>query len=410
MSVSFSDDHTSVELAPTVTGSDELALALLRASTDALLDPQVLLEAARDSSGQVADFIYREVNQATCDYLGLTREEFIGHGIAEITPGVMVTLFPAYLKCLDSGEPISFNDYSYENEILADTRHYDIRATRATPDSLTVTWRDVTDRYHLAERNRILNQELQQHNDRLKVELDSAAAYMASIMPNGLQGRVTVSSRYLPSRELGGDCFSYYWIDDDHFLVKLIDVSGHGLEPALLAASVHNLIRSGSLSRETLLVPEAVLTELNHLFAMEHQNDHYLTMWFGIYQASTRSLRYASAGAPPALAFNPESGEAVAVTELFTTAAPVGAFADTVFSSSTYHVPLGCRMLIYSDGASEINFDDGEQLTGGNFKTLATRVAISSGWSLDDLIGALRALAPLGVFEDDCSMIQLQFD
>jgi len=402
--------RASDESAPTVAGSDELALALLRASTDALLDPQVLLEAAKDSSGQVVDFIYREVNQATCDYLGLSREEFIGHGIAEITPGVMLTLYPAYLGCLDSGEPVFFNDYSYTDEILADTRHYDIRATRATANSLTVTWRDVTDRFQLAERNRILNEELQQHNDRLKVELDSAAAYMASIMPNGLHGRVTVSSRYLPSRELGGDCFSFYWIDDDHLLVKLIDVSGHGLEPALLAASVHNLIRSGSLSRETLLVPEAVLTELNHLFAMEHQNDHYLTMWYGIYEASTRTLRYASAGAPPALAFNPGTGLAVAVTEIFTTAAPVGAFEDTVFSSGTYHVPPGCRMLIYSDGASEINLADGKQLTVGEFKKLATKVAASSGWSLGDLIDELRALTPSGVFEDDCSLIQLQFD
>jgi sigma-B regulation protein RsbU (phosphoserine phosphatase) len=209
---------------------------------------------------------------------------------------------------------------------------------------------------------------------------------------------------------LGGDCFSYYWIDDDHLLVKLIDVSGHGLEPALLAASVHNLIRSGSLSRETLLVPEAVLTELNHLFAMEHQNDHYLTMWYGIYEASTRTLRYASAGAPPALAFNLGTGLAVAVTEIFTTAAPVGAFEDTVFSSGTYHVPPGCRMLIYSDGASEINLADGKQLTVGEFKKLATKVAASSGWSLGDLIDELRALTPSDAFEDDCSLIQLQFD
>jgi serine phosphatase RsbU (regulator of sigma subunit) len=393
-----------------VAGSDELALSLLRASTDALLDPQVLLEALRDTSGQVVDFLYREVNQATCDYLGLSREELIGHGIVETMPGMRETLFPAYLECFNSGDPLFLNDVSYTNEVLADTRRYDIRVTRATPASLTLTWRDITERSQLTERNRILNQELQQHNDRLKVELDSAAAYMASIMPTGLYGRVTVSSRYLPSRELGGDCFSYYWLDDDRFLVELIDVSGHGLEPALLAASVHNLIRSGSLSRETLLVPEAVLTELNHLFAMENQNDHYLTMWYGIYEAPTRTLRYASAGAPPALAFNPETVVAAAVTEIFTTAAPVGAFEDTVFSSGTYHVPPGCRILIYSDGASEINLGDGEQLTAEEFKKVATKVAASSGWSLDDLIDDLRALTPSGAFEDDCSLIQLQFD
>ena len=53
----------------------ESAAALLRASTEALLDPQVLLEAVRDSSGRVVDFRYREVNQATCDYFGLARDD-----------------------------------------------------------------------------------------------------------------------------------------------------------------------------------------------------------------------------------------------------------------------------------------------------------------------------------------------
>ena len=50
---------------------------------------------------------------------------------------------------------------------------------------------------------------------------------MASIMPQGITGRVGVTSRYLPSRELGGDSFDDSWIDDDHLRVYLIDISGH---------------------------------------------------------------------------------------------------------------------------------------------------------------------------------------
>jgi PAS domain S-box-containing protein len=269
---------------------------------------------------------------------------------------------------------------------------------------------DVTARFEADELNRVLAQQLQQQTDRMKSELDSAAAYMASLMPSGLQGPVTASSRYLPSRELGGDCLDYYWIDDDHLLIKLIDVSGHGLEPALLAVSVHNLMRSGSLARETLLSPEAVLTELNRLFVMEQQSDHYFTMWYGIYEKSTRTLRYASAGAPPALAFNAATGTAIASTALSTPASPVGVFEDTEFTSRTYHVPPGCQILIYSDGASEITLADGQQLTGAAFEDLTNRVAASPDWSLDDLIDELRALTPTEVFEDDFSLIQLTFD
>ncbi|MGV1006734.1 MAG: PP2C family protein-serine/threonine phosphatase [Candidatus Nanopelagicales bacterium] len=383
---------------------------LLRVSSESLLDPQARLEATRDSSGQIVDFLYRDVNQATCDYLGLTREELIGLGVVEAMPGIRYTLLPDYVRCLDTGEPLILNDFSYDNEILADTRRYDLRCTRATPTALVLTWRDVTDRVHTMERLAASEQQLRQKSDLMKSELDSAATYMASIMPTGLQGAVQVSSRYLPSRQLGGDCLDYYWIDDDHLLIKLIDVSGHGLEPALLAVSVHNLMRSGSLTPETVLSPEAVLTKLNRLFAMDQHNDHYFTMWYGIYEASTRTLRYASAGAPPALAFNSATGTAVALTALSTPVPPVGLFEDTEFTSDTFQVPPGCRMLVYSDGASEITLADGQQLTGEAFEDLASRVAASSDWSLDDLIDELRALTPSGAFEDDFSLIQLKFD
>ena len=238
----------------------------------------------------------------------------------------------------------------------------------------------------------------------------SAADYMASIMPQGLTGRVGVTSRYLPSRELGGDCFDYSWIDDDHLLVYLIDVSGHGLEPALLSVSVHNMIRSGSLGAQTLLAPEVLLTELNSLFQMEQQGEHYFTMWCGVYQASTRTLRYANAGSPPPFAFSSADGSTVSVNELSVASTPIGMFEDSEFTAHTYQVPPGCQILIYSDGASEITLADDHQLKPTDFKKLLARVASSPGWSLDGLIDELHALSPSGAFEDDFSLIQLTFD
>lgn len=269
---------------------------------------------------------------------------------------------------------------------------------------------DITALMEANERNRVLAQQLQRQADRLTAELESAANYMASIMPKGLTGPVSVSSRYLPSSELGGDSFDYLWIDDDHLLVYLIDVSGHGLEPALLSVSVHNMLRSRSMSSATLLAPEDVLTELNLRFQMDQHDEHYFTMWYGVYEAPSRTLRYASAGAPAALAFNLATGTDVVLTELPTTSAPIGMFKDTEFTSRTYAMPPGCRLLVYSDGATEINFADGRQLTWVDFKDLTSRVAAAPDWTLDELIEELTSLAPSGAFEDDCSLIQLTFD
>lgn len=259
------------------------------------------------------------------------------------------------------------------------------------------------------EQNRVLAQRLQRQSDQIAVELENAAAYMASIMPSGLTGAVDVKSRYLPSRELGGDCFDYSWIDDDHLRVYLIDVSGHGLEPALLAVSVHNMLRSGTLGIEAMVAPEVALTELNRLFQMDEQDDHYFTIWYGVYQSSTRTLRYASAGAPPAIAFDTAADGTISFTGLFTPAIPVGMFGDTAFTAKTYTVPPGCRILIYSDGAQEIFLADEHQLSADGFKEINVRLAGSSSWSLDGLLKELMDLTPTRTFDDDCSLIQLTF-
>ena len=103
---------------------------------------------------------------------------------------------------------------------------------------------------------------------------------------------------------------------------------------------------------------------------MDNQDDHYLTIWYGIYQASTRTLRYASAGVPPAFAFNTAADGTVSLTELFTAATPIGMFTDAAFTSRTYAVPAGCRILIYSDGAQEIFLADDHQLSAAGFKKI----------------------------------------
>lgn len=104
-----------------------------------------------------------------------------------------------------------------------------------------------------------------------------------------------------PPRTVPEDCFDYYWIGDDHLLVYLIDVSGHGLEPAR-SVSVHNMLRSGLLNdpdpagtrsgfgRTEPAVPDGTA---------ERPLLHRVVR----YEKSTRTLRYTSAGAPPAYAF-----------------------------------------------------------------------------------------------------------
>jgi PAS domain S-box-containing protein len=367
------------------------------------------------------DGTFIEVNPALCEFFGYDAETLTQKKWQDLTPPEFLDVGDEARRAVFDGRQDSYRlikQYFHADgyRIWADVAVNCVRDEHGQVEHLASQIADITEEVHTRERlkqsdeqNRLLAQRLQEQSDRLAAELKTAADYMASIMPRGLSGRVNVQSYYLPSRELSGDCFDYTWIDEDHLLVYLIDVSGHGIEPALLSVSVHNMLRSGSLGSEIVLSPEDALAELNRLFQMREQGDHYFTVWYGIYQASSRTLRFASAGAPPALAFGPAVDGAVQVTELSTAATPVGMFEDTVFTSGSYSVPPGCRILIYSDGAHEITLDSGRQFSWGEFKSLSTRLVGSPDWSLDILVRELRALTPGGPFEDDCSLIDLTF-
>ena len=253
-------------------------------------------------------------------------------------------------------------------------------------------------------------QEIRLLANRQARDLNSAARYVASILPGELTGPVQVSSRYLPSGVVGGDSFGYSWIDaddaaggeSDHLMFYLIDVSGHGVEPALLSVSVHNLLRSGSLPDATLLEPDQVLAELNDLFSMDSHADHYFTMWFGVYHLSPGELRYASAGHPPALAFVRE-GDTVSATPLGGGSIPVGMFDDSVFTVESYRVPPGTRILLYSDGV----LGDPPQMA--EFVALCTELAAEPSSSLDDILSSLPLTTEDQGEEDDRSLVQLTF-
>ena len=89
----------------------------------------------------------------------------------------------------------------------------------------------------LAQRNQMLhevNATIEQSRQRLAEQMEAAAKYVCILLPEPVTQPVWTDWRYVPCADLGGDTFGYHWIDDQHFALYLIDVSGHGLDSALL--------------------------------------------------------------------------------------------------------------------------------------------------------------------------------
>jgi phosphoserine phosphatase RsbU/P len=112
----------------------------------------------------------------------------------------------------------------------------------------------------------------------LASELASAADYVISLIPHPIHtGPIQTHWRFVPSTQLGGDCFGYHWVDHEHFAMYLLDVCGHGVGSALLSVSAFNTIRSHTLPNIDFREPEQVLSALNAAFLMEAHNNLYFT-------------------------------------------------------------------------------------------------------------------------------------
>lgn len=271
-----------------------------------------------------------------------------------------------------------------------------------------------------------LTWELQEQKRQLEAEFEEASEYVQSLLPQDSDGAVTVRSCFIPSRQLGGDCFDFYWLTPDHLVFFLLDMSGHGLGAALPSVSILNLLRSRALVNTDFGQPHEVLHGLNQIFKMENHGDKYFTLWYGVYYAPERRLDYACAGHPPALLVSSSGG----IQPLKTPGFPIGCFPEAEYSSQSCILEPGSYLYLFSDGIFELMLADGTiwglprwvsllqelhyqanqqskaKSQAQSAQTQSTQAQVSS-LSLAVILDHLRAINGDPSFSDDISIMQI---
>ncbi|MBD2414510.1 regulator [Nostoc calcicola FACHB-389] len=254
-----------------------------------------------------------------------------------------------------------------------------------------------------------LNQDLRTQKQILEAELAEAADYVRSLLPSPLVGAVTTEDLFIPSAQLGGDCFGHNWIDDDRLAIYLLDVSGHGVGSALLSVSVLNVLRSQSLPNTNFCQPSQVLKALNHAFQMRKHGDKYFTIWYGVYHRLKRQLIYANAGHPPALLLSSTSTKNIQVQQLTSLDLPIGFLPDVEFENAVFEIKENSTLYIFSDGAYEIQQPDGKILGLDAFINLLTTCSQTNICNLNQLLANILSFNAQNNLDDDLSLVKVNF-
>lgn len=238
-------------------------------------------------------------------------------------------------------------------------------------------------------------------------DLRKASDYVATLLPAPIaNGPVRAEWRFVPSAQLGGDAFGYYWLDPTTFVFYLVDVSGHGVGAAMHSVTVLNVLRQRALPNVDFKNPASVLASLNDRFPSDSHNGLYFTMWYGVYRTDERTVTYGSAGHGPAVLVPSDKSE----TQLLgMPALMIGLLPSQPYDVQHAAMPPGSTLFLFSDGAYEIVTKTDDRWELSNFLPLLMEPAVPGTSEPDRVYQAVKKVAAPGPLEDDFSLVAITF-
>ena len=134
--------------------------------------------------------------------------------------------------------------------------------------------------------------------ERIATELNVATQIQASMLPCIFPAfpsrkEFDIYATMTPAKEVGGDFYDYFLVDDDHLVLVIADVSGKGVPAALFMVIAKTLLKNAA---QTGLSPKAILEKVNNQLCENNEAEMFVTVWLGIFEISTGKLTAANAG------------------------------------------------------------------------------------------------------------------
>ena len=188
--------------------------------------------------------------------------------------------------------------------------------------------------------------------ERMNTELQVATGIQSHMLPDAKtafqdQKAFTVYASMTPAREVGGDFYDFFMIDDTHLGIVIADVSGKGIPAALFMMSsmiiINNLASMG-------LSPKEVLERANHKICSSNVMDMFVTVWFGILDLPTGVVTAANAGHE-----YPAVGRADGTFELLRDkhGFVIGGMDCVKYKEYSFTLERGGTLFLYTDGVPE---------------------------------------------------------
>ncbi len=197
---------------------------------------------------------------------------------------------------------------------------------------------------------------------RLATELTLASDIQTNVLPNIFpvfpeRKEISLHASMVAAKEVGGDFYDFFFVDDDHLALVMADVSGKGVPAALFMMVARTLIKNRTMLGGS---PSEILRDVNNHLCEGNVAELFVTVWLGILELSTGKGVSANAGHEhPVLR---RQGDEYALV-VYRHSPAVAAMEDMEFREHTFEMQPGDSLFVYTDGVAEAT-DKNEELFG----------------------------------------------
>ncbi|MCR5666549.1 MAG: SpoIIE family protein phosphatase [Eubacterium sp.] len=264
----------------------------------------------------------------------------------------------------------------------------------------------------LSERSKSYVKELMAvtaEKERIGTELSVATGIQAGMLPSTFpmypeRTQFDVYASMTPAKEVGGDFYDIFMVDDDHLALVMADVSGKGIPAALFMVVSKTLIKNRTMMGGT---PAEILADVNNQLIEGNESDMFVTVWLGILTISTGHMIEANAGHENPV-IRHENGEVELLERKH--GFVLGGMEGMRYKDDEFDLAPGDAIFVYTDGVPEAT-DANEQLFGS--ERMMSAIKNAPDGTPEKLLESVRADVEEFVGEapqfDDLTMLAMKF-
>lgn len=250
------------------------------------------------------------------------------------------------------------------------------------------------------ERGRLLEQA--RRSQEMKLAIDLGRSIQTGFLPRKLPdiAGYNVAAWWQPADEVSGDYYDVILLPDGRIGFVVADVSGHGVGPSLIMASVRAMLR---VLCRTMSDPTEIVRRLSESIAPDLQEGRFITFLLGALDPETHEFSYCNAGHGPALCRKKGTGEFV---EMTSTTWPIGIDDHPPYApSGRVTLEPGDTLVLATDGAIELRNADREMFGRRRLEQATTGGGANAASVVESIRSAIGSFLPTDLPPDDITLL-----